>query len=615
MISSSSFLRLAAFIIGACAASLLFGEVVHVDNAPFPMPGIIVPEFPDRDFVLTDYGAVKGEKNTGAFAAAVVACEQAGGGRIVVPSGTWLTGAIRLGNNCCLHLEPQSRIEFSDDPADYPEVVTTWEGIECCNYSPLIFAFGATNVAITGLGTIAPRMDHWRDWFDRSPLHMAAIERLYHWGATNAPVSARRQLAFEGANLRPHLIQFNRCRNVLLDGFRIRESPFWMIHLYRSEDCVVRNLDTQAHGNNNDGIDIDMTRNVLVENCRFDQGDDGVVLKSGRNADAWRLNRPTENVIIRNVDMVSSHSLLGVGSELSGGVRNVWMTNCSAERTFSLFRIKTGPRRGGFVENVFFDHCRAVQADSVMSIQTDYCAQWGAFPDYELRRTRIANLRLSDVSCVCAEYGVKLLGDPLCEARGITIRDVCVDEIREQLSVVSNCQDVVIENLTGGVENPERRFPREFRPKDVGKLAAISDLHARACEFLARTGLNGLPCGRCNLPGSAGVAEIVERCISSSDLQSKALCNRNGDTIFLMLNGSDRFRVCTGVSRSATTLSKDCPFLVPSGMIYEPFLTNRNRAFVRACIIQLDGQVRSSHGIVPAEMSVEPFHRGGHKGL
>ena len=141
-----------------------------------------------------------------------------------------------------------------------------------------------------------------------------------YWCSTNAPTAARRLLSLDRAHMRPHLIQFNRCGRILLDGFRIRESPFWMIHLYHSGDCIVRNLDTYAHGHNNDGVDIDMTKRVLVENCRFDQGDDGIVLKAGRNADGWRLDRCTENVVVRDCDLVDCHSLLGIGSELSGGV-------------------------------------------------------------------------------------------------------------------------------------------------------------------------------------------------------------------------------------------------------------------------------------------------------
>ena len=255
---------------------LLFSAAVHLE-APFGEFDIIEPEFGDRTFSVAEFGAKpNGEKCSEAFAAAMAACEKAGGGSVVVPPGRWLTGAVHFRNNCKLHLSEGAVLEFTDDPADYPEVHTTWEGIECYNHSPLIFGYGVTNVAITGSGTIAPRMDFWRTWFKRPPEHMKATEHLYYWCSTNAPVESRRLLKLDRANMRPHLIQFNRCGNVLLDGFKIRESPFWMIHLYHSENCIVRNLDTYARGHNNDGVDVEMTRDVLIENCRFDQSDERV---------------------------------------------------------------------------------------------------------------------------------------------------------------------------------------------------------------------------------------------------------------------------------------------------------------------------------------------------
>lgn len=427
---------------------VLLGSVLRV-SAPFGEYGIEVPEFAERDFRVSEFGArADGTKCTEAFAAAMAACEQAGGGRVVVPKGKWLTGAVRFRNNCNLHLEEGATLEFADDPADYPEVHTTWEGIECYNHSPLLYAYGVTNVAITGKGTIAPRMDFWRTWFARPPEHMKATEHLYYWCSTNAPMETRRLLALDRAHMRPHLIQFNRCGNVLLDGFRIRESPFWMIHLYHSENCVVRNLDTYAHGNNNDGVDVDMTKNVLIENCHFDQGDDGVVLKAGRNADAWRLNRCTENVVVRDCDLVNSHSLLGIGSELSGGVRNVWMTRCTVADTYSMLRIKTGPRRGGFVENVWMDNCRGKRTIRVFNIFTKYCAQWGAFPDFELRRTRIRNINISDCEAELAGYGLQLNGDRLLPASEIRVRNIRIGRVVGKLSDVNDCTDVSIDGLS-----------------------------------------------------------------------------------------------------------------------------------------------------------------------
>ena len=447
------------------ASMAVLASLLTIADAPFGKFEVTVPEFAARDFSIADFGAKPdGTKCTDAFAAAIAECEKSGGGRVVVPKGTWLTGAVRFRNNCNLHLDEGATLEFTDDPADYPEVFTTWEGIECYNHSPLIYAFGVTNVAITGKGTIAPRMDFWRTWFARPPEHMKATEHLYYWCSTNAPLESRRLLALDRAHMRPHLIQFNRCGNVLLDGFRIRESPFWMIHLYHSENCVVRNLDTRAKGHNNDGVDIDMTKNVLVENCRFDQGDDGIVLKAGRNADAWRIGRCTENVVVRDCDLVNCHSLLGIGSELSGGVRNVWMTRCTVEDTYSMLRIKTGPRRGGFVENVFMDHCRGRRMARVFNIFTRYTAQWGRFPDFELRRTKIRNINISDCEAALASVGLELHGDRLMPPSGIRVRNVRIGRVVNSLSDIRECLDVDIAGLSllPGGERPTDIKPRLF---------------------------------------------------------------------------------------------------------------------------------------------------------
>ena len=447
---------------GAFARTGLVASLLTIPDTPFGKFEVNVPEFASRDFSIADFGAKEGVKATDAFAAAMAECEKSGGGRVVVPKGKWLTGAVHFRNNCNLHLAEGATLEFTDDPADYPEVFTTWEGIECYNHSPLLYAFGVTNVAITGRGTIAPRMDFWRTWFERPPEHMKATEHLYYWCSTNAPLESRRLLALDRAHMRPHLIQFNRCGNVLLDGFRIRESPFWMIHLYHSENCVVRNLDTQAKGHNNDGVDIDMTKNVLVENCRFDQGDDGIVLKAGRNADAWRIGRCTENVVVRDCDLVNCHSLLGIGSELSGGIRNVWMTRCTVEDTFSMLRIKTGPRRGGFVENVFIDHCCGRRMIRVFNIFTSYTAQWGRFPDFELRRTKIRNINMSDCEAALASVGLELVGDRLMPPSGIRVRNVRIGRVVRAFTDVRNCLDVELDGLSLA---PEGAIPASARPR------------------------------------------------------------------------------------------------------------------------------------------------------
>ncbi len=182
-----------------------------VPDAPFAMPALNNWLVPRRDFVVTDYGAAAGKKCTAAFAAAFEAAERAGGGRVVVPDGEWLTGAVHLRSNCALHLAKDAKLVFTDDPADYPEVFTSWEGTECYNHSPLIYAFGCTNVAITGQGLIEPQMKRWsEEWSGYDEKQMAATKELYCWGATNAPLSVRRLMSIDGAQARPQLIQFNQ---------------------------------------------------------------------------------------------------------------------------------------------------------------------------------------------------------------------------------------------------------------------------------------------------------------------------------------------------------------------------------------------------------------------
>ena len=426
-------------------------------GCPFAMPEVPVPVFPDRDFVITDFGAKPGVKCTEAIKAAFEACEKAGGGRVVIPDGEWLTGAVHFRSNCNLHLADGATLSFTDDPADYlPVVHTTWEGVECLNYSPLLYAYGCKNIAITGRGLIAPRMDRWREWFSRSPAHMKATEMLYHWCSTNAPLAARNVPAIVGSNVRPHLIQMNRTNGVLLDGFRIHESPFWMIHLYHSENCIVRNLDTFAHGHNNDGVDIEMTRNVIVENCTFDQGDDGIVLKAGRNQDAWRLARPTENVVVTNCTFKFAHTLVGIGSELSGGIRNFYMSNCRISQSYNLLFVKTNRRRGGFVENIFVED---IDTDSVQramfGLKTDILYQWANFPDYELKYTKIRNINIRNVHAKCADWAFDIDGDPHEPAEGLHFENVSIDAVRKGFSHIVNARDISFAGTSLGTGQPD----------------------------------------------------------------------------------------------------------------------------------------------------------------
>lgn len=413
----------------SCTTPIKDGYKEITVDAPFVMEPIKEYVFPDKEFSILDFGAKEGgrEMNTQAIAAAIKACNEAGGGKVIIPKGIWLTGPVHLKSFVNLHLQKDAVLLFSDNPSDYlPAVMTSWEGLECYNYSPLVYAFECENIAITGPGMLTPKMNTWRLWFKRPRPHMEALKLLYTQASTNVPVEER-QMAKGENNLRPHLIQFNRCKNVLLDGFQIREdSPFWTIHMYMCENGIARDLDVRAHGHNNDGIDLEMTRNFLVEDCTFDQGDDAVVIKAGRNQDAWRLNRPSENIVVRNCKVLNGHTLLAIGSEMSGGVRNVYMHNCKMlNSVFRLFFLKTNHRRGGFIENVYMENIQAGNALRMFEIDTEVLYQWkDLVPTYETRITRIENIHMKNVACDTVKAIYEIKGNATLPVKNVHLEDI-----------------------------------------------------------------------------------------------------------------------------------------------------------------------------------------------
>ena len=417
---------------GAAAFARLFLDDVRARGLS------VAKLFKDRDFSIADFGAKSdGTLCTDAFARAMAACENAGGGRVVVPAGKWFSGAIRLRSNCELHLAEGSEIVFSQNPKDYlPAVHTSWEGMECWNYSPLVYAYRCTNVAITGSGTLRGYEGEWKDtfWYPWVPQKngiKAARLQLYTWGATDYPVEKREIYKMKDANTRPQLVQFNRCRGVTWEGFKVRNSPFWTLHLYMCEDAAVRNLDVYAHGNNNDGIDIEMSRNVILEDCRFDQGDDGIVIKSGRNRDAWRLNTPTQDIFIRDCEIVDAHTLLGIGSEISGGVKNLRLINCRANDVSRGVFIKTNRRRGGVLENISVN---GVEVGNVryelVGLSVDTLYEWADFPDYENRATTIRDIDIRNVHGGKARWRVNMVGDPDHPVKNVRLENVTVDSAK-----------------------------------------------------------------------------------------------------------------------------------------------------------------------------------------
>ncbi len=343
--------------------------------------GITPPTFPARDFEITTFGAVGdgAASCTAAIRKAVAACAAAGGGRVVVPDGRFLTGAVRLESNVELHLTDKATLAFTDRIEEYPIVFTRWEGVELMNFSPFIYAFEARNVAITGRGTLDGQADaaHWWNW--RLPeagttgRDRAARTRLIDMQAKAVPVADR--VFGAGDYLRPNFIQPYRSRNVLIDGLTIVNSPMWEIHPVLCQSVTVRNVTIRSHGPNNDGCNPESCRDVLIEGCTFDTGDDCIALKSGRNDDGRRINVPVENVVIRDCTMKDGHGGVVIGSEISGGARNIFAEKCRMDspQLDRALRIKTNSVRGGVIEGVYMrDVTVGEVAEAVVTINFFY---------------------------------------------------------------------------------------------------------------------------------------------------------------------------------------------------------------------------------------------------
>ena len=325
-------MKRAAIIIGILSLSLACcGEAY---DTPFPMEKIVEWRCPARDFSIADYGAkADGSKCTEAFARAMAACSAAGGGRVVVPAGEWLTGGFDLRSDVALVVSEGATLRFPDDPVVVYRAPLRANGRPQPTRAGLIQAIGCTNVAVLGTGTLKADVDYWHRNFMMNPVK-----------------------GFP----RPQFFTIRNCRNVRFEGFKIRGSPAWTMHFTVCEDIVLRNVDSSCTGPNTDGLDLESCNRALVEGVSLDQTDDTYTIKSGFNEAGRRRNIPTQNVVIRNCRAVHGHSMLGIGSEVSGGIRNIYMTDCTIEsECWNWLFVKTNAKRGAFVENVTMENVRS----------------------------------------------------------------------------------------------------------------------------------------------------------------------------------------------------------------------------------------------------------------
>ena len=432
---------------------------------------IRMPQFADKVYDITKYGAKTtntAAKNQKAIQKAIDKCSKKGGGRVVIPAGQkFLTAAIQLKSGVNLEVQEGAVLEFAFEPELYPIVPTRWEGLDCWNLSPLIYAYQARDIAITGKGTIdgGGTNDTWWPWCGSKKFgmkeggiaqNMGARARLLKQAEDGVDMDQRRFGPTDG--LRPQMINFNQCEGILIEDVTLLRSPFWVIHPLLSKDITVRGVHINNDGPNGDGCDPESCDRVLIENCFFNTGDDCIAIKSGRNNDGRQggqgrfAGTPSKNIIIRNSKFNNGHGGVVIGSEISGGCQNVYAENCEMDSPSldRVLRIKTNSCRGGIIENINMRNITVGQCgEAVLKINTDYepreiCCR-GFYPT-------VRNVTMENVTCKKSKYGVMIVGyeDPKLAytVNNITVRNCQFDGVyNKPINQKGLAQDVKYENL------------------------------------------------------------------------------------------------------------------------------------------------------------------------
>jgi polygalacturonase len=407
------------------------------------------PQFKKAVYNIAGYGAVAdGKTDTKAiFDKVITLCSVSGGGQVLIPKGTYyIAGPVVLKSHVNLHFEHGAVLVFSGEPKDYlPAVLSLWEGTEVFNYCPLFYAYQCSDIAITGQGTVngsaSANFATWR------PQGSADQSKLRHMGGNGTPVYQR--VFGDGFHLPPDMIQFFGCKNVLIDGITILDSPYWVIHPVLCNNVTVQNVTINSHNLNNDGCDPESSTNVLVQHCNFNTGDDDIAIKAGRDQDGWRIGQPTENIIVRDCRFTSKANGLCIGSEMSAGVRNVYMYNVVISKCLSAIYFKSNLDRGGFIENI---RVHNVQCDTARAafirFENNYSGlRGGHYP------TLFNNFVIANVICNYAGeagiYAVGVNGNPL---KNISLKNVIIQKTQVP-EVISNADNltyngVIINNIT-----------------------------------------------------------------------------------------------------------------------------------------------------------------------
>ena len=458
----------------------------YTEGLPFKMTALKAPAIPDMKVCLTDFGAVGNGTTlcTEAFAKAIDQLYKAGGGHLIVPRGVWYTGPIVLRSNIDLHLEKGAVIQFAADDSLYPIIETSFEGLDTRRCQSPLSANGATNISITGHGVIDGNGQYWRPvkkskvtdehWKRLLAVPGSVTIRPDYWvpsesfargneGANMNVPNAKTDAEWEAVRrfVRPVMVSLVRCKNVLLQGVIFQNSPAWNLHPLMCENIIIDELLVRnpAYAQNGDALDLESCTNALILNSRFDAGDDGICLKSGKDADGRRRAVPCANVVVDGCTVFAGHGGFVVGSEMSSGIKNIMVRNCQFLGTDVGLRFKSTRGRGGIVENIFIDGISMtdIKTDaltfnmyyggkSVAEVMAD-----GDKPDNTTsmpvtEETPVfRNIDIRNVVCNNAGRAMEFNGLPEMPIRGISLQNITIQAKMD--AVFHNCQNIKKENV------------------------------------------------------------------------------------------------------------------------------------------------------------------------
>ncbi|MFH0736452.1 MAG: glycoside hydrolase family 28 protein [bacterium] len=415
---------------------------------------IEAPVFLDKVYNITMFGAVgNGTYDcTEAFKKAIEECSKNGGGKVLVPEGTFLTGAIYLKSNVNLFVSENAIVKFSSEKSKYlPLVLSRWEGIECMNYSALIYSNSEENIAVTGSGILDGQGSNtnwwsWKGnkedgWEEGGPNQKMGRNTIFDMAENNIPAEER--IMGDRYYLRPNFIQFYNSKNILIQGVKLINSPMWFINPVLCSNVSVIGVKIEGLGPNNDGCDPESCKDVLIKDCFFKTGDDCIAIKSGRNNDGRRINVPCENIIIQNCTMEDGHGGVVIGSEISGGVKNVFAENCtmSSPNLDRAIRIKTNSIRGGLIENIFIRNLTVGEvSEAVLKIDCFYEeGDAGKFTPI------INNIVLDNITSLKSNYALWIRAYERSKVTGLVIKNSQFSAVKNE-DVLENVDNPIFEN-------------------------------------------------------------------------------------------------------------------------------------------------------------------------